>query len=139
MVRGHGRGGGGRPPPAPRRVLLVVPQAVWGRPHGLLRMRGPEAVVSGASAADAGLDPPMAFSFDWSSEYARLHDSYEALVATSPDPNMLMELIRHEPCHIGALAQLHEVASERSFSNPLDRPSGRKKLLSRPLDKRTRL
>ena len=96
MIRGHGRGGGGRAAPTPRRVLLVTPQSEWGRPHGLITMR---ELAGGV------------YEFSWSREYERMHESYEALVTTSADPNMLLELLRHQPCHVGALAQLHEVAS----------------------------
>ena len=102
QIRGHGRGGGGRAPPTPRRVLFVTPQAEWGRPHGLLRMRGsPGSVEAGTTI----------YEFEWSEDYVRQHQQYEALVAMSADPQMLLELLRHEPCHVGALAQLHEVAS----------------------------
>ena len=100
MIRGHGRGGGGRAPPAPRRVLLVAPQPAWGRPHGLITMR--ELTRARGS---------VVYEFNWSADYARMHESFEVLVASSADPNMLLELLRHEPCHLGALAQLHEVAS----------------------------
>ena len=100
MIRGHGRGGGGRAAPTPRRVLLVTPQSEWGRPHGLITMR---ELAGGV------------YEFSWSREYERMHESYEALVTTSADPNMLLELLRHQPCHVGALAQLHEVASHTGW------------------------
>ena len=100
---GHGRGERAAPPP--RRVLFVAPKSDWGRPHGLLKMTAGER-VSCATAEDA-----VQYSFSWSSEYAQMHRSFEALIEASADPNMLMELLRSEPCHLGALLQLHEVAS----------------------------
>ena len=90
---------GTRGPPAPRRVLLVTPKPEWGRPHGLLKMES-------RALGDANL-----FEFVWSDEYVRLQRTLESLVLASADPNMLMELLRHEPCHIGALLQLHDVAT----------------------------
>jgi hypothetical protein len=90
---------GARGPPAPRRVLLVTPKPEWGRPHGLLKMES-------RALGDAKL-----FEFVWSDEYVRLQRTLESLVLASADPNMLMELLHHEPCHIGALLQLHDVAT----------------------------
>ena len=106
QIRGHGRGGGGRAAPTPRRVLVVTPQSAWGRPHGLVSMR--ELKSSDAASAASG----SVYQFVWSSEYERLHETFEVLVASSADPNMLMELLRQQPCHLGALAQLHEVATQ---------------------------
>ena len=109
-VRGHGRGGGSRPAPTPRRVLLVTPQSEWGRPHGLLSMAlSSSPHHDGATTAHA--PPASLFDFVWSDEYMRMHMSFEALAASSADPQMLMEVLRHTPCHVGALSQLHEVAS----------------------------
>ena len=105
MIRGHGRGGGGRAPPTPRRVLLVQPQPEWGRPHGLIKMQ------TLPNERPASSDEIL-FAFEWSVEYRRLHQAFEVLIASSPDPNMLLELLHQEPCHIGALAQLHEVATK---------------------------
>jgi hypothetical protein len=90
---------GTRGPPAPRRVLLVTPKPEWGRPHGLLKMES-------RALGDAKL-----FEFVWSDEYVRLQRTLASLVLASADPNMLMELLHHEPCHIGALLQLHDVAT----------------------------
>ena len=107
QIRGHGRGGGGRAAPTPRRVLVVTPQAAWGRPHGLVSQRE----LTREIAISSGGSGCIVYEFVWSAEYERLHETFEVLVASSADPNMLMELLRQQPCHLGVLSQLHEVAS----------------------------
>lgn len=108
--RMHGLRGHGRAAPTPRRVLLVVPKAAWGRPHGLIRMQGPMGTggggggsASGGSGSGGGEEAPQLYGFEWSPEYERLHDQYEALVAASADPNLLIEMLRHEPVRADAL------------------------------------
>ena len=110
----RGRGGRGRPAPTPRRVLLVAPLAGWGRPHGLLRMQTQQlaTLASSGGGGGGGGDSTTYFSFEWSDEYHRLHEQFELLVAASADPNLLMELLRQQPCHVGALETMHEVASK---------------------------
>ena len=41
----------------------------------------------------------------------RSHAHFEAIVASSADPNMLLELLRQTPCHVGALMQLRDAAA----------------------------
>ena len=102
LLEGRHHGGRGRSAPTPRRVLLVTPKPEWGRPHGLIKMVARER-LSGASG--------HFFTFEWSEEYVRLHHTFEMIALSSPDPNMLVELVRQQPCHIGALLQLHEIAT----------------------------
>ena len=105
--RGHQqlevRGGRGGRRPAPRRVLLVTPKADWGRSHGLYSMGvRPHPTSEGLQL----------FQFDYSAEALALNSQFEQLVLASADPQMLMELLRAQPCHVGALLQLHAVATQ---------------------------
>ena len=102
---GRGRG---RQPPAltARRALLVTPKSDWGRPRGLISQAVVDT-VPGPHGTVASL-----FAFSWSAQYVQLERQFEQLVQMSADPNMLMELLRHEPCHVAALEQLHRIAAQ---------------------------
>ena len=86
--RWHGTEGA-RPAPRALRLtdlLLVQPQPEWGRPHRLIKMQ-PLPNERPASSDE------ILFAFEWSVEYRRLHQAFEVLIASSPDPNMLLELL----------------------------------------------
>jgi len=36
---------------------------------------------------------------------------FASLQQMSADPNLMLELLRHEPCHVAALLQLHQMAT----------------------------
>ena len=107
--RGHGaHGGAGSHAPKPRRVLLVAPQATWARPQGLLKQ-----VQLGEAAADGAVSGPVQreYAFEWSQRLQALTQEFWLLQQHSADPNLIIELLRHEPCHVAALLQLQQVAA----------------------------
>ena len=107
--RGHGaHGGAGSHAPKPRRVLLVAPQATWARPQGLLKQ-----VQLGEAATDGAVSGPTQreYAFEWSQRLQALTQEFWVLQQHSADPNLMIELLRHEPCHVAALLQLQQVAA----------------------------
>ena len=110
---GGGGGGGARggrgaaAPRALRRVLLVQPRAEWARPSDVAKQR----LVDSDDAAVGGRRESR-FAFEYTGRYASRLREFEALVQITPDPNMIMELLRDEPGHVAALLQLHEVATQ---------------------------
>ncbi|KAL1522705.1 hypothetical protein AB1Y20_017680, partial [Prymnesium parvum] len=52
------------------------------------------------------------YAFSWGERYLQLERQYQQLVQLSADTNLLMELLRQEPCHVAVLEQVFQIAQQ---------------------------